>query len=499
MNGEVAMSLKLPSLLRLGACLALALAGQQARSAIILQGPQVIERASEGGKPVVPKPRDAQDERSAVADPAYSDTLRFLNGDTLHGNLVGIDAEKSIRWRTPDAKGEIEFTQGKLAKILVNRSSKAPTGTNKVQAVLVRLTNGDEMVGELESLDGENLVVNTVFAGTMTFPRKYVQGLRLVSAAPNSLFEGPTGMDGWIARNKGSWRYVDGGFVTTKPGAIGRDLKLPVMARIEFDVAWRAQLQLMVHFYTDGFEEAYGANNAYMLQMSQGYMFMQRMRKNMGGNNIGQIEVQNLFAKRKVHVELLCNKEAKTIALLLDGSVAKQFKEPMEWVGSGTGLLFTMQGMGWHRVSNLRVSEWDGKIEEHGTTNTKSKEDMMEMSNHDRVTGALQSIKDGKLNFATAFANMEIPVDRMFNVDLAANKAEYPLKKFTDVKGLFVGRGSLTFAVDKYDGQQLVVSSPNFGQAKFAAAAFNQFVFNLEAQAKAALEDFDLEDDTLKQ
>jgi hypothetical protein len=93
---------------------------------------------------------------------------------------------------------------------------------------------------------------------------------------------------------------------------------------------------------------------------------------------------------------------------------------------------------------------------------------------------------------------MDIPVERMYCVDLAGTKAEYPLRKFTDVKAVFAGRGSLTIAVDKYDGQQLMASSPNFGQAKFNAAAFNQFVFNVEAQAKAAnLDDLEGDDDTM--
>jgi hypothetical protein len=420
----------------------------------------------------------------AGADPAYSDTVRFLNGDVLHGNLVAIDGDKTLRWRRPDAKEEIEFAQTRLSKILMPRPRKG--AAVPATAWLVRLSNGDEVPGELVSLDAEKLILNTAGAGALSLPRRYVQSLRQMAGGSRIVFEGPTGMEGWSSSNPAGWKYLNGGFTTTGPGGIGRDVKLPPLARLEFDLAWRGQLVLLLSFYTDGLEEEWGANNAYMLQLNQGWVYLQRMRRQMGGSNLGNCQVQSLFNKTRVHVELLCNKPAKTIALALDGVLVKQWTDNNEWVGGGTGVLFAQQGNGLTRVSDLRVSEWDGKFEEASAPAVRAKEDLLELANHDKITGNLQGIRDGKISLATAFAPMDIPVERAQVIELSSIKTEVVKTKPNDVRGSFVGRGWLTFSLEKYDGKQLVASSPTFGQARFAAAAFDQFVFNLEAQKKLA-------------
>lgn len=485
-----------------GACgLAFMLGTGAVQAEIILEGIKAIQQieGAVGIRPVTPKPKDAEPDKTSVADPAYSDTLRFLNGDVLHGNLVSIDAQKGVRWRTPDAKAEIEFSAAKLARIALPKAAKG--STNGENTCVVQLTNGDELLGSIASLDAEKLVFKTTYAGALTFPRNRVQSLRMVKAASSAIYEGPTGMDGWTSRSgRGTWRYQDNGFTSSRPGAIGRDLKLPAMARLEFDLAWRGQLQFLCNIYTDGFEE-YG-NNAYMLQMNSGYIYMQRVRRNSGSQHLGQVEVPGLYQKAKVHIEILVNKEARTIALLIDGAMVKQWRESMEWVGNGTGVLFCNQSMGYIRVSNLRLTEWDGKIEDRSGATGKSKTDVVELSNKDKISGTLEAIKDDKMIFATAFAKMDIPVDRIYAIEFSAEKAEVADKKPTDVRAVFADRGAVTVTLEKWDGQQVIASSSNFGQAKFKAVAFSQFYFNWDlqqAQKKNNAEIFDSDDGEVDQ
>lgn len=467
-----------------GGCLLLLGGLPAAQGEIILEGIRAIQQIESaiGVRPVVPKPADAEAEKDTPVDPAYSDSLRFMNGDVLHGNLISIDAAKGVRWRIPDAKGDIDFSAANLAKITLPKKGQAATNEVK-DACMVRLTNDDELLGTIVSFDTNKLVFETGYAGKMEMPRKRIQSLRMVKAGSTAIFEGPTGQEGWTSRSgRNSWRYANGGFSSARPGNIGRDIKLPDMARLEFDMNWRGQIQFLVNLYTDGFEE-YG-NNSYMLQVNSGYVYMQRVRRNAGSQHLGQAEVPGLYQRAKAHFELLVNKEARTIALLIDGVMVKQWKENMEWVGKGTGILFCNQGMGYLRVSNIRLTEWDGKIEDRTAASGKTKDDTVELSNKDKISGNLLSIKDGKMTFATAFANMEIPVDRVFHIELASEKAEVADKNPADVKAIFADRGVITVTLEKWDGQQVVASSGNFGQVKFKAAAFNQFVFNYEAQQK---------------
>jgi hypothetical protein len=459
-----------------------------ARSELIIEGIRALKEVQEaaGRRNAVPKPKNAEpEEKPVVVDPAYSDTLRFLNGDVLHGNLVSIDAQRGVRWKTPDSKSEIEFSMAKLSKILVPRPKAAPA-PSKDSSCLVRLANGDELPGDLVTLDDEKLVLDTAYAGQVTFPRKRLQSVRMVKAGSAAVFEGPTGSEGWtMGRNRNNaWKYSDGGFTTTRPASIGRDLKLPAIARLEFDVAWRGQLQLLVNLYTEGIEE-YGSN-AYMLQLNSGYVYLQRIRRNSGGNNLGQAEVPGMQTRTRAHIDLLCNKETRSIGLLIDGALVKQWKDNQDWVGSGTSVLFVQQGAGYTRISNIRVTEWDGKLEDRSAPVGKSKDDLVELFNKDKISGDLKFIREGKMSFATAFATMDIPIDRVHQMDFAGVKMEAGQTNATDVKAVFATQGGVTFSLEKWEGDKVVASSPNFGQVTFKPIAFNQVVFNLEQQKKLA-------------
>ena len=66
-------------------------------------------------------------------------------------------------------------------------------------------------------------------------------------------------------------------------GSIGRDMKLPAVSSIDFDLSWRGMLALMLCFYTDSFEAYTGNSNSYTLNINQGSMYLQRMRRVVGG------------------------------------------------------------------------------------------------------------------------------------------------------------------------------------------------------------------------
>ena len=49
----------------------------------------------------------------------------------------------------------------------------------------------------------------------------------------------------------GQWTYRNGAFYAGKTASIARDLKLPDVAEIQFDLAWKGALNLAIALYTD--------------------------------------------------------------------------------------------------------------------------------------------------------------------------------------------------------------------------------------------------------
>ncbi len=455
-----------------------------ARAEIVLSAtPEENAPKEKNGTINVPKPKDDTGAKPAAQAP--SDSLLFINNDILHGLLIGVDQATGVRWKNPEAKEAIEFKAANVSVIKLHTRAQPP----QKHQFSVRLTNEDELIGDIASLDAEKLDLDTWYAGRLSIPRKMLRAITPLHSGALTIYDGPTGMEGWKSgENRGAWRYKDGALIATSTGPLGRDLKLPDMSSIDFDVSWRPNLQLMISLYTDTVEN-YGGN-CYMLQLNSNYCYLQRMRPNGGSNNLGQAQIESLQRKSKARISIRVNKEQKLIALLVDGVLVKQWTDRGEFAGKGGGLVFYSQGQGLMKISSIRVMPWDGKFEEHGSVADKSKEDSVRMENNDKVSGKLEGIKDGNMQFSSSFAKLEIPLKRIEQVEFAADGSASPKPAATDVRAFFAGRGQVTFALEKWDDKGVSAKSVSFGAATFSPMAFERVQFNLDRQP-AKEEDID--------
>jgi hypothetical protein len=442
------------------------------------------------GKPgiEVPKPKDASANSTAeTPKPGLGDALRFTNKDLLHGSLLGIDKENGVRWQSPEAKEPIVFKTASLSEIRLD--SRKPPANAAQQTHAVALTNSDELPGSIVSLDDKTLVLDTWYAGKLSIPRTMIKRITPLRSTGSAIFEGPTSLEGWSVGRQGggkSWSYRDGALIGTNYGMIGRDVKLPGVANIEFDVSWRGNPQLSVCFYSDRTDSI---SNCYMLQVNSGYSYLQRYSRNGGSNNLGEVQLQNIMRKDKTRISLRTNKETKTIWLLVDGKVTKQWTDPGDWAGGGTSLVFNCQPGALVKISNIKVTSWDGKFEEPRGADAKAPEDMVKLENKDKVSGKLKSIADGKAQFASSYAELTIPLERVEEIAMSNAGAETAKRAAGDVRAYFAERGSVTVQLEKWDEKEAVASSPNFGKATFSPSAFQRIQFNLDQQQAAAASD----------
>ena len=297
--------------LAFGMCLLLASAAVSARGGIILEdAPREAEPTTKSSKPGidVPKPKDTAGRDADKAQQPTSDALRFVNKDILHGTLLAINKDTGIVWQSPDAKDSITFKPANIAEIKLD-SHKPPEPASQ-PGHAIALTNDDELPGSIVSFDDKTLVLNTWYAGKLSIPRTMIKRITPLKSLGGAIYEGPTGLEGWTIGRQGggkSWTYRDGAFIGTNYGMIGRDVKLPNVANIEFDIAWRGNSQASVIFYSDRTDNI---SNCYMLQINSGYSYLQRYSRNGGSNNLGEVQLQNFMRKDKTHVSLRTNKDS---------------------------------------------------------------------------------------------------------------------------------------------------------------------------------------------
>jgi len=412
-------------------------------------------------------------------NPATQETVSFLNKDQLHGTLLSIDDSTGVHWQSLEAHDPIVFKTDQVAEIKLDaqRPANAP-----VSAERIGLTNGDELPGNIVSLDGNTLVLDTWYAERLSIPRSMLRSIVPLSQANSVLYEGPTGMDGWSAGRMGigrSWSFHDGALIGTNYGTIGRDVKLPDTSSVEFDLVLRGNSQFSIGIYSD---QTVNFGNCYMLTLSAGYIEMQRFSRTGGSSDLGSAQMQNVMRNDKSHIEIRTNKDKKSIWLLIDGKIIKEWSDPAEFNGGGGGIIFSCQPGTYVRLTDIKVSKWDGKFDETANPDAQSDEDAVQLANEDRVSGHLEAIQDGKAKLSSAYAELSIPLDRIDEVDFATAHADQAKPDPSDVRAYFPEGGSITMQLNQWDTKGSTGSSPNFGKAIFSSGAFARILFNLPAQ-----------------
>lgn len=421
--------------------------------------------------------------------------ILFRNGDLLTGSIESITPTNGLRWRHGDVATTIQFQQEALAEI--HLGSQPPPAANSPTFCFVRLTNGDELSGNLKSLDDKQLVLDTWFAGTMTLPRSHVASLRPAGLTPRVIFAGPDGMDGWTMGkplagniNPGQWQFVNGAFVASQSASIARDVKLPASSSLEFDLAWRGQFRHAVALYSDSLQPVLldaGAEQPpfgdfYSLQMfhfgaQQMQVQLMHVRHKEGRRELG-MAIFPMPTNNSAQVAIRSSREQKTINLFINGVLAKQWADP-QFAAGGTAVRFVAQPVGGSiRLSNIRVFEWDGRVAETLAPHVPNvKVDVGRLVNRDSVSGRVVELKEGKLRFAIADNFIEVPMDRVGQVDFATDRAQAAAVQPGDVRVFFAGRGSLTFALESWTEKAVRGRSANFGTVEFAPRAFSRIVF----------------------
>lgn len=448
--------------------------------------------------PADSNPAAASSRASSLRNLDSKDALIFRNGDFLFGALDSIDPRSGVRWKHPDAAELVELKPDNISEILFR--SRPPANFVSTNACQVRLTNQDELEGNLLLCDAEKLVLQTWYAGTIEIPRKMVQFILPVPAERTPIFEGPTGLDGWtlgkvavVVPDAGQWKYRNGAFYAARAASIARDVKLPDLAQIQFDVDWKGTLYIAIALYTDYLQPVNLAaretepdfSGFYSLQLNSYSANLLAVKKLDPLRYLGQLAVQAFNQKTSAHVEIRVNKPKNTIALLVDGVLLKQWIDNDEFVGKGTGVRIVHQGQGSIRLSNLRVSEWDGQFDEKPSQAPDPKQDLARLRNGDQVTGHVQSIREGKITCVTAAGStLNVPLNRVKFIGMAAHTTERARENPADVRAYFSRGASVTFRLEQWDGQGVVGNSPNFGKLTFNPSAFSRLELNPKSPAQ---------------
>jgi hypothetical protein len=428
---------------------------------------------------------------------AARDSILFRNGDALFGTLGAIDAAQGIRWIRSDAVGDFSFEPAHVSELALS-FPEAPAQPASSNLCTVQLTNGDQFQGILQGYDGEKAVLETWYGGRVEVPKTSLALLIPMGLPKPVIFEGPTGVEGWTMGrvnnaalvDSGEWHYQNKAFYAVKPASIARDMALPDSASLQFDLEWRGFFHVAIALYTEYLHPINLANKEtepkfggfYSMQINPFSANLLPVKQFDPLRYLGQAPLQNLTQKSSARFDIRVNKAKKLIALLIDGVVVKQWVEQPgdDFAGTGTSVRFVHQGQGAVKLSNVRITEWDGTFDEAITITQNKPQDLARLKNGDRVFGTVKSIQDGKMNVESGATVLDVPLTRVKQIELAAAKPAPVQVVPATVRAVFSsGAGSLTFDLEKWSAEGMTGTNAHLGALKLDPAAFSKLVFDL--------------------
>jgi hypothetical protein len=421
-----------------------------------------------------------------------SDSLVFSNGDFLYGKLLGIGPQHDIRWQHPDAQQPVEFKTTNVTQIdLSNAGSRASAETNNCK---VDFVNNDNIRGNLVSCDAQSVVLGTTFAGQLHLSRALLESLVIVPPPQPALFEGPTGLEGWTpgksvamaAGDSGQWSFRNGAFYATKAASIARDVHLPDVAQIEFDVVWKGMLHMAIAMYTDSLQPVPLASKEtgpdfggfYSFQVNSSYMDMMPIKKRDPLKSLGAIAVPVLMQRDRAHFDLRISKPDKKIALLINGVLVKEWIDSDGFAGEGTGMRFVHQGQqSAIKLSSLRIRPWDGQLELPTPPPANRPMDSVRLSDGTRLVGKIQTIANGNLAIATESSTVQLDTSKLRQIDFASQSLVKSQTNAQPVKMLLSPGYVISGDLKTWDPNAVTLSSPAFGIATFDPHAISRVHF----------------------
>jgi hypothetical protein len=426
-----------------------------------------------------------------------SAVLHFRNGDRLPGEPVLMSPDAGVRWARGDVAEPIDFKHEQVAEVeFFSPASPPPRGAG---ACRVRLRNGEVLDGDLVEYDSGRLLLETWHAGALTVPKTRLETLIPLGLGATQVYQGPSGLDGWTLGKlnvtnvaSGQWSFRNGAFYAGRSASIARDLELPDVCALRFDLAWKGNLHLAVALFTDYLhpvslatkEKEPDFGGFYSLQLNTYYANILPVRQFEPLRYLGSAPVPVFTHKSRCEVELRVNKSQRVFALLVDGALVKQWTDPEEFAGRGTGVRFVHQGQGQIRLANIRVLTWDGSFDEPlepAGTNAAPvlplTSDRIHLRNGDRIDGSLETIRDAKALVVTGQTRLSIPLNRFRRVELGRLDPLSPAAAAGLARLELTGGGQLSLRLHRWTPDFLEGDHAYFGPLKIRSASVERIVF----------------------
>ena len=430
-----------------------------------------------------------------LANPEESATMCFTNNDQITGQLASISTDTLV-WNSSILAEPATFSTDQVLNLSLPAKSQASDSKHVAVLTLKNrdMRNADVARGQLASITEDSIVIDTWYAGLMSFKRSMVASVR-IEGPSQFQYQGPTGPEGWIqSESPPAWKYHRSAFISNNTGSIARANALPDECSVSFDVEWKDALNMKVLLFSND-PKVQSPQSGYEIAFQRSSIYLRSGTKR---RYLGNAHSPDLAQNEMAHIEIRSSKKSGKTVLLINKSPVEMLSDP-ELEGSvfGDCLHFVSNQSKAMRISDIKITPWDGKIDEQprlamrmGNPNEqqtparpkvepKVDANRMMLANGDSIIGEALDIKDGNITLKTELGDFNVPVERFSDLSLKDLGSEESKKYNGDIRASFPDGSSLVFRLEAIHDNTIDGFSQNFGTAKFNISSINRIDFNL--------------------
>ena len=151
--------------------------------------------------------------------------LSFTDDSYLLGNFLELTKDKKLYWKHPSSGKPLEFDFNAVESITLNRPSfEKEQIESQDQKMEIHLSNGDYLIGAMQSMDYENLFFSSGFRKNLKLQFDSLSHLYFLPGTHQVLFDAFTDYKSWKKSNNKSWREEQGDLLSIFSGSTGTTL-----------------------------------------------------------------------------------------------------------------------------------------------------------------------------------------------------------------------------------------------------------------------------------
>lgn len=403
----------------------------------------------------------------ALLLPAVADEVTLTDGSRLSGTVTALDDTGQIL-----LDSGLAFEPFRLRAETLKRVDFAASGpASDPHDALVTLLDGDSLPGELVGIDADHLTLATPSAGELRIPRKAVGTVQLGVRPRKVLYRGPSDESGWTIRN--GWRFESRRFVSDGGGTLSREFDLPVSFALRFRVAWRHSPNLQVYFADDSLATTGKADRYYLQLGGSGIeLKRQQSNDGHPYLSMASIPGEpSDYPDGDVEVELRVDRQLGLVHLYLDGQYEGRFADPVKSPPAGRGIMFRSNlGGGESQVIDaIEIREWDASSDRHrGEERGDTTRDVVITRSSDRGTGTILGLNPGPDGGVIRYQGphhpdpVDLPLSEVSTL-FFAHPADPPAAARPPLVLGLRGRGSLGVSSCNFTGETVQAKHPLLG------------------------------------